>query len=52
MYDMSSGEMLIYVGIAIMVVVIVLTIICISIFRITGRKLKRQLEEEYGEPQR
>lgn len=51
MFDLSSSEMLLYGGIAIMVASAVLAILCIVIFKMTGRKLKRKLEQEYGKPQ-
>lgn len=51
MLGLSSSEMLLYGGIAIMVGSAVLAMLCIAIFKMTGRKLKRKLEQEYGKPQ-
>ena len=42
--------MLLTVGIAAMAAAVVLTALGIAAFTLTGRKLKRKLEEEYGKP--
>lgn len=48
--NLSVSEKLLYGGIAGMAVVAALVITGIVIFAITGRKIKRKLEEEYGKP--
>lgn len=46
-----SGECLFECGIAVMGIAVSAGILCLIIFQITGRRLKRQLEKEYGKPQ-
>lgn len=48
MFHLSSSEMLLYGGFAIMLAAIVLALISIAIFRLTGKRLKEKLEKEYG----
>lgn len=48
MFGLSGSECLLYGGIAIMAAAAIAAIACIIIFRITGRKIKRTLEREYG----
>ncbi|MBQ7774505.1 MAG: hypothetical protein IJ379_01160 [Lachnospiraceae bacterium] len=49
---MSGSELLFYGGIGIMIAAVLLAVICIVIFSLTGRKLKKKLEKEFGKPQR
>lgn len=51
MLDLSRSELLLYGGIAIMVVAVISAIVCIGIFNYTGRKLKQKIEQEYGKIQ-
>ncbi len=51
MFGLSGSELLFYSGIVVMVVSAVLAVICVVLFVVTGRKLKKKLEEEYGKPQ-
>lgn len=51
MGQFSLNEWLLWGGIAAMAAAVALAVLCLVIFRITGRRLKRKLEEEYGEPQ-
>lgn len=46
----SSAELLFYAGLAIMAIALILTGICVVAFILSGRKLKEQLIQEYGEP--
>lgn len=48
--NLSVSEGLLYGGIAAMVATVVVTVIGIVIFMLTGGKLKKKLEEEYGKP--
>lgn len=48
--NLTSSELLFYCGLAIMVIVLILTVVCIIVFIITGRGLKEKLIREYGEP--
>ena len=48
--NLSGSELLFYTGLTIMAADLLLTIICISLFLLSGRKLKEQLRKEYGEP--
>ena len=52
MFGLSNSEVLFYGGIGMMVVCAVLAVVCVVLFVVAGRKLKRKLEEEYGRPQR
>jgi len=51
MFGWTQSEMLLYGGITIMAAAGVLTVVCIVVFTLTGRKLKKELEQEYGKPQ-
>lgn len=46
---MSTGEILFYSGIGCMVFGICILIIGIGVFRYTGKKINRKLDETYGE---
>lgn len=48
-YMISESELLLYGGIAVMSVSIILAIISIVTFILTGWKIKSRLEKEYGE---
>lgn len=48
MFGLSGSEWLFYGGLAIMAAAVLLTILCIIVFAVTGRKLKMKLEKEYG----
>ncbi|MCD7807103.1 MAG: hypothetical protein LUH19_07160 [Lachnospiraceae bacterium] len=48
--NLNSSEMLVYGGIALMVLAVFLTMVCLICFHIGGRRLKRKLEQEYGKP--
>ncbi len=48
MVDLSSSEMLFYGGIAVMVVAVVALLIALPVFKSTGKKINKQLEQEYG----
>lgn len=52
MAGLSGSEMLLYGGIAVMAAAVVAAVICIVVFRCTGRKLKAMLEEKYGKLKR
>jgi uncharacterized membrane protein len=43
-----NGEFWTYLGIALMAVSAVIAVISIVIFKITGRRLKKKLEKDYG----
>lgn len=47
----SETELLYWGGIGVMAGAVVLAVICLSVFLVTGRKLKKKMEEEYGRPQ-
>lgn len=48
MFGLLESEFWLYGGIAIMAAVCVLAVLCTVIFVITGKRLKRKLEQEYG----
>ncbi len=52
MVHFLSNELLLYGGLAVMALSLVLAVICIAVFLVTGRKIKRQLEQEYGKAMR
>lgn len=45
-----SSEIIFYTGIAVLAAAGVLTIVCFVVFMYTGKRLKKQLEQEYGKP--
>ena len=46
----QNSELLFYGGILIMAIAVIVMIISLIIFHITGRRIKKRLEEEYGKP--
>lgn len=52
MVHLSGNELLLYGGLAVMALSLVLAVVCIAVFAVTGRKIKRQLEQEYGKEMR
>ncbi len=48
-YIVSKSELLLYGGITVMSVTIILAIISIVTFILTGWKIKNRLEKDYGE---
>ena len=48
MFDLSSSEWMLYGGIAVMLMAVVLALLCGVIFTITGKKLNKKLDKEYG----
>ena len=52
MVGLSGSEMLLYGGIALMAVAVVAAIVCVVVFRCTGRKLKSTLQQKYGKLKR
>ena len=49
---MNMSEILFYSGIALIAAAAAGAVIAGIVFSLTGRKLKRKLEEEYGKPQK
>ncbi len=49
MLGLSGSEMLFYGGIAVMASAGILAVLSMIIFTLTGKKLRRKLEQEYGE---
>lgn len=50
MSGLSGSELLFYGGIAVMAGAVAAALLCAVLFAVTGRRLKRKLEEEYGRP--
>ena len=48
MERMSASEMLLYGGLGIMAAAVAAAIVCIVVFRHTGRKIREQLVQKYG----
>lgn len=49
MWRLPESEVLFYGGIAVMSVAVVLALLCIIVFTLSGRRIRRKLEQEYGE---
>lgn len=50
MTGVSVGEWLLFGGIGVMAVAAAAGAGCMILFRITGRRLREKLEQEYGKP--
>ncbi|MBR1476551.1 MAG: hypothetical protein IJ608_01125 [Lachnospiraceae bacterium] len=50
--NIGEIEKFIYGGISLMVLAIVLAVLCIIVFSITGKRIKKRLTKEYGEPEK
>lgn len=48
----SISEMFFYSGILLMIFTGAAALSCAAVFAVTGRKLREQLEKEYGKPER
>lgn len=46
----GSSELLFYGGLAVMAAAAVLSVLGTVLFRVSGRKLREKLEQEYGKP--
>lgn len=49
MLGISESELLLYSGIVLMAAAILLALLSIIIFVMTGRQIRKKLEQEYGE---
>ncbi len=52
MESLLTSENLFYGGIAAMAAAVLMTVLCIVVFCITGKRIKKKLIREYGEPYR
>lgn len=50
MNELSGSEWLFYGGISVMILTVVLAVLRIAIYILSGKKLKKKLEQEYGKP--
>lgn len=50
MMGLLISEMLFYGGVIGMAIAAITTVACAVIFSVTGKRLKRKLEQEYGKP--
>lgn len=48
--SLSGSELLLYSGLGAMTIAVILAVLCTIAMSISGRKLKRKLEQEYGKP--
>ena len=48
MLDLSSGQLLLYGGVGLIAAAAVAVIVCIVIFLMTGKKIRKELEHDYG----
>lgn len=51
LFGLSGSELLFYGGIALMILAAVIAVLCFVIFHVTGSRIKKRLEKEYGRPQ-
>lgn len=51
MLNLSNGQMLMNGGIGLMAASVITAIICTVIFSITGKKINKELEDDYGKPE-
>lgn len=49
MWQLPESEVLFYGGIAVMSAAVVLALLCVIVFTLSGRRIRRKLEQEYGE---
>lgn len=45
---MDSSELIFYCGIALAVAAVIIALICAAVFAVTGKRLRKRLEQEYG----
>ena len=50
--EMSSSDLLLWGGIILMAAAAILALVCFMVFGVTGKRLKKKLEQEYGKPER
>lgn len=50
MFGLSVSEMLLYGGIALMILAVVLAVVFAIVFHNSEKKLQQKLREEYGDP--
>lgn len=50
MIGISSSEIIFSSGIVVMAAACVLAVVCTVVFTVTGKRLKKRLEQEYGKP--
>ncbi|MBQ9717802.1 MAG: hypothetical protein IJV76_07395 [Clostridia bacterium] len=48
MLGLNSSELILYAGAGVMAAAVLLFLIALIVHRISGRKLRRKLEREYG----
>mgnify|MGYP007098662258 CR=1 FL=1 len=48
--NLTGREFLFYTGLVIMAAALILMVICVIVFILSGRRLKEQLRKEYGDP--
>ncbi len=51
MLNMSGSEYLLWGGATVMAVSVGMGLLAMTVFFFTGRKIKKRLEQEYGNPQ-
>ena len=49
-FTVGVTELYFYGGIALMTIAVILAVICIVLFIVSGRRLKWKLEQDYGRP--
>lgn len=49
MLGLSESELLLFSGIALMAVTVLLAVLSIITFALTGRQIRKKLQQEYGE---
>lgn len=52
MFKLSGSEVLFYGGLAVMCISVLLAAICTTALKISGKRLRKKLDLEYGKPYR
>ncbi len=52
MFGWTTSELLFYCGIGIMILAAIAGAVSVIVFRVTGKRIKKNLEREYGRPHR
>ena len=48
MLDLSNGAVLFYIGIAGMIIAAISAVVSVIVFFVSGKRIMRKLEDEYG----
>lgn len=51
LFGLASYDLLFYLGMAVMSIAVIFAILFFVFFKMSGKRLKRELDKEYGEPE-